>query len=108
MVAIVLIGGVNLLGPKHVAGPAMVVASAMVVCTLVLVVCAMVQIDWGKLDLGSMWHQPLDLWRAFVAVVLALSGVEAISNLTGVMKQPVTKTALVQRLLSCRHPCHTS
>jgi nucleotide-binding universal stress UspA family protein len=84
---------VNLLGPKHVAGPAMVVAGAMVLCTLVLVVCAMVQIEWGKLDLGSMWHQPLDLWRAFVAVVLALSGVEAISNLTGVMKQPVTKTA---------------
>jgi len=32
-------------------------------------------------------------WRAFVQVVLALSGVEAIANLTGVMKKPVFATA---------------
>src|SRR2546421_509203 len=45
------------------------------------------------LDLGT-WHQnPLDMWRAFVFVVLALSGVEAIANLTGGMKKPVCATA---------------
>jgi amino acid transporter len=33
------------------------------------------------------------LWVAFVSIVLALSGVEAIANLTGVMKRPVYKTA---------------
>src|SRR5947207_9648584 len=33
------------------------------------------------------------MWRAFVYVVLALSGVEAIANLTGVMKKPVYQTA---------------
>ena len=33
------------------------------------------------------------MWRAFVFVVLALSGVEAIANLTGVMKKPVYQTA---------------
>jgi amino acid transporter len=33
------------------------------------------------------------LWISFVSIVLALSGVEAIANLTGVMKRPVPRTA---------------
>ena len=33
------------------------------------------------------------MWTAFVSIVLALSGVEAIANLTGVMKRPVSVTA---------------
>jgi amino acid transporter len=33
------------------------------------------------------------MWVAFVSIVLALSGVEAIANLTGVMKKPVAHTA---------------
>ena len=33
------------------------------------------------------------MWQAFVYIVLALSGVEAIANLTGVMKKPVYATA---------------
>ena len=34
-----------------------------------------------------------EMWVAFVSIVLALSGVEAIANLTGVMKKPVPQTA---------------
>jgi hypothetical protein len=50
-------------------------------------------VDWHHIDLGT-WHQnPFKMWHAFVFVVLALSGVEAISNLTGVMKKPVYATA---------------
>ena len=40
-----------------------------------------------------MGHSTADLWVAFVSIVLALSGVEAIANLTGVMKKPVAHTA---------------
>src|SRR5207248_5220386 len=51
-------------------------------------------IDWQHLELGSpLRHDPIDMWRAFVFVVLALSGVEAIANLTGVMHKPVYQTA---------------
>ena len=32
-------------------------------------------------------------WDAFVRIVLALSGVEAVANMTGLMKQPVASTA---------------
>ncbi len=38
-------------------------------------------------------HSPGEMWVAFVSIVLALSGVEAIANLTGVMEKPVPKTA---------------
>src|SRR5690606_19331094 len=34
-----------------------------------------------------------DRWQAFVNIVLALSGVEAVANMTGLMKQPVPRTA---------------
>src|SRR5436190_11877815 len=32
-------------------------------------------------------------WESLVRIVLALSGVEAVANMTGLMKQPVAKTA---------------
>jgi amino acid transporter len=33
------------------------------------------------------------MWIGFVSIVPALSGVEAIGNLTGVMKKPLARTA---------------
>ena len=92
--SIVLIGGVNLLGPKHSAGLAILVALAMVFITLLVTICAIPQIKWTELQLGNPFDQKLsDLWHAFTAIVLALSGVEAIASLTGVMKKPVFKTS---------------
>ena len=95
IVSIALIGVFNLMGPKHTAGFAIFAAAGMVVITVVVVGFALPRVDWRHLDLGRPpWeHPPLDWWRAFVFVVLALSGVEAIANLTGVMKKPVYHTA---------------
>src|SRR5689334_7917209 len=93
IVAILLLGAFNLLGPKHSAGFALFAAAGMVAITLIVVVFALPQVDWRNVDLGT-WHQkPAEMWQAFVMVVLALSGVEAIANLTGVMKKPVYGTA---------------
>jgi nucleotide-binding universal stress UspA family protein len=65
----------------------------MVIITLLIVAFALPQIDWHRLDWGSL-NQPVgDVWLGFVYIVLALSGVEAIANLTGVMKRPVYHTA---------------
>src|SRR6185436_13880127 len=50
-------------------------------------------VHWTNLDLGALRQPPLEIWQGFVAIVLALSGCEAIANLTGVMKKPVYKTA---------------
>ncbi len=91
--AIIALGAFNLLGPKHSAAFALFAAAGMIVITLIIVVFAVPKVDWAHVDLGHLNHPPLKMWEAFVSIVLALSGVEAIANLTGVMKKPVYQTA---------------
>lgn len=91
--AILLIGGLNLLGPKHSAGFALFAAVGMMAITLIIVVFALPQIDFANLQWGRLLQPPGDLWYGFVYIVLALSGVEAIANLTGVMHRPIYRTA---------------
>src|SRR5204862_1919287 len=86
LISILGIGAFNLMGPKHSAGFALFAAAGMVAITLMVVAFALPQINWRDLKLGRLNHPPLEMWQAFVAIVLALSGVEAIANLTGVMK----------------------
>lgn len=93
IVSILAIGGLNLLGPKHSSGFAIFAALGMVVITLLVVGAALPQVRWDNLDLGTLNHPGMQSWRAFVSVVLALSGVEAIASMTGVMKKPVMRTA---------------
>jgi amino acid transporter/nucleotide-binding universal stress UspA family protein len=84
--AIALIGGLNVFGPKHTGG----VAFAISIPTVIVVVALGI---FSLPHLGAAVHnlQPLTggfgkNWNGFVGVVLALSGVEAIANATGVMK----------------------
>ncbi|MGA2498863.1 MAG: universal stress protein [Tepidisphaeraceae bacterium] len=95
IIAIALIGLFNVLGPKHTGSFAVVAAVGMVIITLIIVGGGIVHVDWRQLPgrVGTLNHSPAAMWVAFVSIVLALSGVEAIANLTGVMKQPVAHTA---------------
>jgi amino acid transporter/nucleotide-binding universal stress UspA family protein len=93
IVSIVAIGAFNLMGPKHTAGFAVFAAAGMVAITLLIIICAIPRADWGAHGPGNLHQPPLETWQAFVAIVLALSGCEAIANLTGVMRKPVYKTA---------------
>src|SRR5690348_5856815 len=84
--AIVVIGAANFFGPRHTVGLAFLIAVPTVVVVVLLG-------TFSLPHLGVAWHnvQPLHgsfwgNWRGFVGVVLALSGVEAIANATGVMK----------------------
>jgi len=84
--AILIIGLLNLLGPRHTGSLAFLVSLPTV---LVVIALGAVSIP----HLGQAWTnlQPLHdsfsrNWAAFVGIVLALSGVEAIANATGVMK----------------------
>ena len=43
-------------------------------------------VDWGRTP-------PWTRWTSFAGIILALSGVEAVANMTGIMKEPVDKTA---------------
>ena len=84
--AILIIGFLNLLGPKHTGGLAFLISvpTALVVITLGLFSLPYLGTAIGHLRPlhGSFWGN----WAGFVSIVLALSGVEAIANATGIMK----------------------
>ena len=95
--AIALIGLFNLMGPKHTGGFAIGAAVGMVLITVMITASGLFsgKVEWGELPhrIAPLRHNFVELWIAFVSIVLALSGVEAIANLTGVMKKPVAHTA---------------
>ncbi len=84
LVMISLVAVINHFGPKHTGSLAALLALPMVV-----VVLGIIGLSTPSLSVENL--QPLTgsiskNWVAFVGVILALSGVEAIANLTGVMK----------------------
>ncbi|MCX8108934.1 MAG: universal stress protein [Verrucomicrobiae bacterium] len=84
MTAILVIGIINGFGPKHSGSLAIWLALPMVAAVLLIVAMSL-----PYLSTKHLAPLPRDLflnWKNFVAVILALSGVEAIANLTGVMK----------------------
>jgi len=84
--AILIIGLLNLLGPKHTGGLAFLISipTAIVVVVLGLFSLPHMGDAIGHLQPlhGGFWSN----WGGFVGIVLALSGVEAIANATGVMR----------------------
>jgi amino acid transporter/nucleotide-binding universal stress UspA family protein len=85
-VVILVLGALNLFGPRHTGGMAILIGLPMLIITVALAMFCLPH-------LGEAWHnvQPLSggfgkNWMSFVGVVLALSGVEAVANATGVMK----------------------
>ena len=81
---LLFLGFINWFGPKHSGTLAVVLALPTVVVVLVLVGLAAPHLTTQFLEPR---HESLSkLWVQFVGVILALSGVEAIANLTGVMK----------------------
>jgi amino acid transporter len=91
--AILLLGAINYIGPKWAGTFALIVAMGTLILTLILVAFSIPHLSAGwhaiKPMEGTLEHK----WSTLVAVVLALSGVEAIANMTGVMVQPVARTA---------------
>ncbi|HUB25028.1 MAG TPA: amino acid permease [Tepidisphaeraceae bacterium] len=96
IVSIILIGAFNMMGPKHTGMFAFLAAAGMVFITLLISAFALPKVPWHeipKLIAAPDFRHPGDIGLAFVSIVLAISGVEAIANLTGVMKRPVPSTA---------------
>jgi amino acid transporter/nucleotide-binding universal stress UspA family protein len=91
MVVIVILGAVNSFGPKHSGS-----VSIWLAVPAVIVVIATLVFSARYLNLAHLEPRHTDLetvWVQFVGVILALSGVEAIANLTGVMKLDPGSTA---------------
>jgi amino acid transporter/nucleotide-binding universal stress UspA family protein len=84
--AILVIGLLNLLGPKHTGGLAFLISVPTLIVVITLGLFSLPHLDTAIGHLqplhGGFWHN----WGGFVGIVLALSGVEAIANATGVMR----------------------
>ena len=96
IVAIVVIGLFNLMGPKHTGGFAIVAAvghGAHHAADHRLRAAAGPLGRPARTASATSATRPRSCGSRFVSIVLALSGVEAIANLTGVMKKPVARTA---------------
>jgi amino acid transporter/nucleotide-binding universal stress UspA family protein len=93
MLAIVVVGIINYIGPKKAGTIALFITLATLILTAILTVFSLKHVAAG----WTAVHKPIEplsiQWSHFVGVVLALSGVEAIANMTGIMVPPVTRTA---------------
>ncbi len=84
MILVALVGVINYFGPKHSGSVSLWLALPAVAVVLVIIALSAphlttVHLEPRHADLGHTWI-------AFVGVILALSGVEAVANITGVMK----------------------
>ena len=84
--AIALIGGLNYFGPKHTGGLAFLVSLPTVIVVVLLGLFCLPHLGEAVHGVRPLTGGFLKNWNGFVGVVLALSGVEAIANATGVMK----------------------
>jgi amino acid transporter/nucleotide-binding universal stress UspA family protein len=81
--AILLIGYLNYFGPKHSGSFAVTLALPMVAVVVAIIALSAPHLSFTYLEPSHASFSKN--WVAFVGVILALSGVEAIANLTGVM-----------------------
>jgi amino acid transporter len=91
VIAILVIGAMNWVGPSKsgtVAAWIAVFASLVALILFVSTIPSLPRVELTMPDGGFMKN-----WPIFVGIVLALSGVEAIANMTGVMVEPVGKTS---------------
>lgn len=86
LLAISLIGFINFLGPRHTGNLAFLIAIPTIV-----VVCVLGGLSFFHFQEAVEAIQPLhggvvENWTKFVGVIVALSGIEAVANSTGVMR----------------------
>lgn len=91
VVAIFVIGALNWVGPSKGGAVAAVIAIFASLTALILFIFTIPSFPHVQLTMPSGGF--MKNWPVFVGIVLALSGVEAIANMTGVMVEPVAKTS---------------
>lgn len=88
---IALVGIINYFGPTKAGTLALFVALITIVFTAIIGIASLPHMGEAVVTrpTGSVWAS----WSQFTAIILAISGVEAVANMTGIMVEPVTKTA---------------
>ncbi len=84
--AMAVIGLLNYFGPKHMGtGAWVIVIIAFTVLTLLaLTTLPFLKVAWHNIT--PLKGSPLTIWQNFVGVIVALSGIEAIANATGILQ----------------------
>lgn len=93
---LVAIGVINWLGSRRSGQFALVIAMlAMVVSAILAVLAVPLFIDGLSTISFDYFTQvgPFDAWVSFAKICLALAGLEAVANMTGIMKKPIGRTA---------------
>ena len=81
---LLIMGWLNWFGPKHSGGLAVMLS---VPCVITVIVLIGVSVRWLKFEhLTPLHDSSWTVWKQFTGSILALSGVEAIANMTGVLK----------------------
>jgi amino acid transporter len=94
--ALLALGVVNWFGARNSGRMALGVALAAIAVSLVIAVLAVPFVKEGTHHIGGghpTISSPWSRWQSLVQIMLALSGVEAVANMTGLMREPVTKTS---------------
>jgi len=84
MVLVLVVGVINFFGPKHSGSVSIWLAIPAVF--VILIIVALSGSHLGTTHLEPQHQNFSVVWVQFVGVILALSGVEAVANITGVMK----------------------
>ena len=90
------LGVLNWFGSRSAGRFALLIAfGALATSAVVLIVSArfipegLRTLSWGHATVSSPWQR----WESLVRILLALAGIEAVANMTGLMKQPVSREA---------------
>lgn len=93
--SLVALGAVHAFGPKKAGVLALAIAAAAFAGYVVIAVGAAPHLG----EAAAKVHVPHDTvgghWKHLVLIILALSGVEAVANMTGIMVRPVRRTSLL-------------
>ncbi|MGQ0628348.1 MAG: amino acid permease [Phycisphaerales bacterium] len=95
-VCIGLVGVINWFGSKSAGRFALIVAIAAIAVSALVAIMVLPNLAEGIRSTTTgdpSVSSPGDRWVSLVRIILALSGVEAVANMTGLMKEPVARTA---------------
>jgi amino acid transporter/nucleotide-binding universal stress UspA family protein len=94
--ALLALGVLNWFGARSAGRFALLIALLAIGASLVIAIMVVPFIRPGlaSMTTGTESHSGAwERWQNLVRIMLALSGVEAVSNMTGIMKEPVARTA---------------
>jgi amino acid transporter/nucleotide-binding universal stress UspA family protein len=93
VVTIIVIGFANWFGARSAGRLALLIALAAGAASAIIAIAAIPFVPDGLRSLTWDTRPPADIWITFTRLCLAMAGIEAVANMTGVMREPVVRTA---------------